>query len=112
MIKTTVSQVWRGNEVKIQGKKVIGKSIYEIGLIVEGKAKELAPKDTGRLAASITTQSSTEGTEPKGVGAVSSDKIQKPTSDSEVLVGTGTTYAIWNEYGTRFASAQPFLARA
>jgi HK97 gp10 family phage protein len=111
-MKATVSQTWRGQEVKIQGKKVVNKSIYEVGLIVEGQAKELAPKDTGRLAASITTQSSTEGTEPKGKGAVATDKIQKPSSDMEVLVGTATDYSIWQEFGTVRMNASPFLRPA
>lgn len=110
-MKSTVSQQWHGEEVKIMGKKVVGKSAYEIGLVVEGQAKELCPVDTGRLAGSITTQSSTEGTSPKSP-ATSSDTIQKPNDDMEVLVGTPVEYGPHMEFGTIKTDAQPFLRPA
>lgn len=109
MIKSSINLKWNGGVAKIQGKKVIRSSIYEIGLVIEGQAKELAPKDTGRLAASITTQSNTEGTKPSGRGAVGTDIITKPSDADTVFVGTPVEYAIWNEWGTRFSDAQPFM---
>jgi len=111
-MKSTVSQQWHGEEVKIMGKKVVNKSAYEIGLVVEGQAKELGPVKTGRLMASITTQSSTEGTSPKGKGAVASDVIQKPNDDMEVFVGTPVEYGPHMEFGTIKTDAQPFLRPA
>jgi hypothetical protein len=110
-MKSTVSQQWHGEEVKIMGKKVVGRSAYEIGLVVEGQAKELCPVDTGRLAGSITTQSSTEGTSPKSP-AISSDVIQKPNDAMEVLVGTPVEYGPHMEFGTIKTDAQPFLRPA
>ena len=104
--------VWRGQEVKIIGKKVVGKTIFEAGLIVEGNAKSLCPIDTGRLAASITTQAAGQGTDPKGKGAVSSDKIQPPTMDREVFVGTPVFYGPYQEFGTVRNEPQPFLRPA
>ena len=111
MMRSTVSQQWHGEEVKIRGKKVVGKSAYEIGLVVEGQAKELCPVDTGRLAGSITTQSSSEGTSPKSP-ATSSDVIQKPQDAMEVIVGTPVEYGPHIEFGTIHMDAQPFLRPA
>lgn len=107
-----IESQWHGDEIKIQGKRVVNKSAYETGLIIEGQAKLLCPVDTGRLAASITTQSKTEGTSPRGEGAVSTDVIQKPTEDNEVLVGTPVDYAPYVCFGTVRSNAQPFLRPA
>jgi len=123
MIKTTVTKQWKGNEVKIQGKKVVGKTAFEIGLVVEGQAKLLAAKKSGYLAASITTQTGTgEGTEPgnpssygsgiaeDGEGFSSSEMtIQAPEDENEVLVGTPLFYAPHVEFGTVRQNAQSFL---
>ena len=98
-------------EVKKQAEKLRDRSTFEIGLVVEGQAKQLTPVKTGRLAGSITTQSSTKGTTPDGE-ALSSDVIQKPASESEVLVGTPVDYAPYVEYGTVRSDAQPFLRPA
>lgn len=118
MIKTTVDSRWNGKDVKVRGKKVIGRTAFEIGLVVEGQAKALAPRDTGRLAASITTQSSDMGTAPRGVGARAEDVITKPsqslTDQHQVLVYVGTPvfYAPYIEFGTLRSNAQPFLRPA
>jgi len=126
MIKTSVKFNWKGNEVKIQGKKVVGQTAFGIGLVVEGQAKLLAPKDTGYLAASITTQAGTgEGTEPgnpasygsgrssNGEGYSSSEMtIQMPDDENEVFVGTPLPYAPHQEFGTVRTDAQAFLRPA
>jgi hypothetical protein len=96
-VKTDLN--WNGEDVKVKGKKVMNKSLFELGLIIEGQAKVLAPVKTGRLAGSITTQSRTEGTKPDG-NAKSSDVITKPSRDEEVFVGTAVDYAPHIEYGT------------
>lgn len=111
MITSTIRQEWHGGEVKIQGRKVVNKSAYEVGLVVEGQAKELCPVDTGRLAGSITTQSQTEGTRPEAP-ALAVDVIAKPTDEGEVLVGTPIEYGIYQEFGTLKSDAQPFLRPA
>jgi len=112
MIGVKVTGSWNGDKVKIQGKKVVGKTSYELGLIVEGQAKLLADRKTGRMAASITTQSKDKGTFPQGKGAISSDKISKPRDDNEVLVGTPVFYAPYREFGTFKSDAHPFLRPA
>jgi HK97 gp10 family phage protein len=111
VIKSTISQEWHGGEVKIQGRKVVNRSSYEIGLVVEGQAKELCPVDSGRLAGSITTQSQTEGTQPEAP-ALAVDVISKPTDEGEVLVGTPVEYGVYREFGTIKSDAQPFLRPA
>lgn len=103
---------WKGDIIKIQGKKVVNKSAYESGLIVEGTAKVLAPIDSGRLAASITTQTRTQGTKPSGEGAVGSDVISKPTIDGEAYVGTPVFYGPYIEFSTVRSAAQAFLRLA
>lgn len=124
-VKTTIQQQWHGQDVKVRGKRVVGKTAFEIGLIVEGYAKSLAPVNFGHLAASITTQASDGGSEPsrprpvanpKGEDVVSRHhlglKIDAPTEASEVLVGTPLFYAPHVEFGTVRMDAQPFLRPA
>jgi len=108
MMTATVSSQWKGNEVKIAGKRVIGKSIYEIGLVVEGQAKALTPVDTGRLRGSITTASVDKQTSPQYPSG-SMDSIRRPNDSNEVLVGTAVEYGPYIEFGTVRSSAQPFL---
>lgn len=115
---------WKGQDVKIKGKKVVNKSAFEIGLVVEGQAKLLCAVNYGYLAASITTQSDTKGTElespskygkeapPPGHQVSSFKKIDKPNDDNEVLVGTAVDYAPYVEFGTVRSNAQPFLRPA
>lgn len=124
MIKSTVSTVWHGDPVKIQGKKATGKTAFELGLIVEGQAKLLCPVDYGYLAASITVQSKTEGTEleapkadpskPKSFphDVASFKKIDKPLDENEVLVGSAVDYAPYVEFGTFRMDSHPFLRPA
>ena len=106
MASVTTKLKWDGDVVKIRGQKVRNKSIFEIGLVVEGNAKQLAPVDTGRLAGSITTQSKDESS---GGGA---DTISRPATDGVVLVGTAVEYAPYMEFGTSKTDAQAFLRPA
>ena len=103
---------WNGADVKIKGRQVVNVSAWELGLIVEGQAKLLCAKKTGRTAASITTQSRTMGTTPNGKGAIGTDIIAKPRIDQEVFVGTPVDYAPYLEFGTIRMNAQPFLRPA
>jgi len=98
-MKYSVTTKWDGERVKELGKKVVGKSSFEIGLIVEGHAKLLVNNVTGRLAASITTQSKDDGTLPEAK-ALASDIIDKPKAEGETLVGTPVDYAPDVEFGT------------
>lgn len=133
-VKVTVDTKWEGKEIKYLGKKVVNKTMFEVGLVVEGQAKLLCPIDYGYLAASINVQAGTgQGTElsqvkpnPNKEKVAKKDqhqsfweempegfkKITKPESDMEVLVGTAVDYAPHVEFGTVKMDAQPFLRPA
>lgn len=108
-VKTDLA--WNGEDVKIRGRKVVNKTAYETGLVVEGQAKVLAAVKTGRLRGSITTQSAGKGTAVEGE-AKAGDKISAPADDQEVLVGTAVEYGPYIEFGTVGSDAQPFLRPA
>lgn len=109
MIKT--EEEWNGDKVIKLSNDAIDESVFKVGLVVEGQAKLLSPRDTGRLAGSITTQARTRGTETEGP-TQAGDKINRPAVDKEALVGTAVDYAPYMEYGTIRTSAQPFLRPA
>lgn len=99
---------WNGQDVKIRGNKVINKTIFETGLIVQGQAVVLAPVDTGYLRGSILTQSANKGTETRpDKNGRKANGIDAPPTDSEVWVGTSVVYAPAVEF-----LSQPFLRPA
>ena len=125
MATATIESQWNGKEVKIRGNRVVGKSAFEIGLIVEAQAKALCPVDLGYLRSSITTQSFTQGSAIEFVPSGEMTQAQyyktvpegfkpiaKPTDENEVLVGTAVFYAPYVEFGTIRSNAQPFLRPA
>lgn len=71
-----------------------GKMLKRAGIKVQGRAKQLAPVDTGRLRASITEELSRDG------GGL----VER--------VGTDVEYALHQEFGTRHQSGTPFLRPA
>jgi HK97 gp10 family phage protein len=97
---------WNGKQAIIAGHRATEKSVFEIGLIVEAQAKFLAPVDTGRLRASLTTQMRDRGS---GAGQ---DVIERPTEEVTAHVGTAVHYAPYLEFGTRYMEAQPYLRPA
>jgi hypothetical protein len=115
--KQDYKKAWRGEEVKVIGKSIVGKSVWEVGLIVEGYAKTMCPVKTGRLAASITTWANVngvygKGTMPHGRGANPFDLIEPPREMNQAYVGTPVFYGPYMEYGTVRSEAQPFLRPA
>ncbi len=72
-------------------KEELGKAVLELTLIIEAKAKELCPVDTGLLRSSI---------------------MPVVASWAEAYVGTNTHYAPYVEFGTRHSPAQPYLEPA
>lgn len=111
-----IESKWNGEIVKEMALKLAGRSSFEIGLVVEAQAKDLCPVakvNGGRLRGSITTASGLgRRTNPKGNGAVASDKIAAPSEPFETFVGTPVFYGPYVEYGTFRMSAQPFLRPA
>lgn len=106
---STVSFKWYGDEWKDIMDRVGDAIGYAMGLQIEGIAKDLAPRDSGRLAGSITTSS-----------RLRSSKVQPPAEPSDAVgrderytvVGTNVDYAPWPEYGTSRSRAQPYLRPA
>jgi HK97 gp10 family phage protein len=72
----------------------VGMDLARRAVKVDREAKHLCPVDTGRLRSSITNQLATD---ERGLLA---------------LIGTNVDYAIYQELGTRFMPAQPFLRPA
>lgn len=68
--------------------------LARFGLDVQNRARELCPVDTGRLRSSIR---SVPG---------------KDTHGPFVAIGTNVTYAVFVEFGTSRARAQPYLRPA
>lgn len=109
--ETSADFKWNGDAVKLISERVISESVFEIGLVVEGQAKVLAPYAIGRLRGSITVQMRDRGTEPDGP-VEQGDVIQKPTDENVAFVGTNVDYAAYQEFGTVKMNAQPYLRPA
>jgi HK97 gp10 family phage protein len=65
--------------------------VRKTAFLLEGKAKQLAPVDTGFLRNSITTQK---------------------LADATYSVAVGAEYGIYVEFGTRWMRAQPYFTPA
>jgi len=72
--------------------QAIIKALDTSALVVKGQAKMLVPVKTGNLRASIGTRT---------------DKIRQ-----EAWVGSPVEYAPYQEYGTKYMQAQPYLRPA
>lgn len=106
------SFIWNGNDVKIRGKKIVNKSPYEAGLIIQGQAVALTPVDTGRLRGSIATKSKTKEKVQNKSTTKEGDIISGEIQENEAYVGTNVGYSPYIEYGTVKMSAQPFMRPA
>jgi HK97 gp10 family phage protein len=107
MAKTRLE--WFGDKAKVKGRNVMNKSVYEIGVVIQGQAIALTPVDTGRLRNSIVTRTLTKD---NGKAERKEDEISKPTKENVARVGTNVEYAEYIEYGTRYQTAQPYLRPA
>ena len=86
------------------------KGMWEIAVKVAAQAKLLSPValvNGGLLRNSIMVK--TKGKIAKHDGG---PVLTTSTSEDEVIVGTATEYAVYQEYGTRKMVAQPFLRPA
>jgi HK97 gp10 family phage protein len=79
---------------KLSGGDDVERALEVIGQVGEASAKGDAPVDTGHLRRSITHE------------------LGKSGFDQFVRIGTNVNYAIFQELGTRFHPAQPFLRPA
>ena len=122
--KVVTKSSWKGDIIKIKGKSAMKESIFQIGLIIEGQAKELCARHYGYLAASINVQFNGGGDDiesptkyaeerpPKNHNVKSFRKITPPAEENVVLVGTAVDYAPYVEFGTVKMAAQAFLRPA
>ena len=78
----------------ITGGNDIARALEIIGQVGEAAAKQNAPVDTGHLRRSITHE------------------LDRRGFNQFVRIGTNVSYAVFQELGTRFHPAQPFLRPA
>lgn len=72
-------------------RKALSKVLTKAGLIVKSSAKAQAPVDTSRLRGSISS---------------------KPEDIRQVVIGPNVDYAIYQEFGTKYMKAQPYMRPA
>jgi HK97 gp10 family phage protein len=77
-------------DIKNAEEKAVEKALTMIGILVEGKAADNAPVDTGRLKNSITSY----------------------TDEQYAIIGTAVEYAPYVELGTSRSHEQPYLLPA
>ena len=80
---------------RLTGSDDVGHALIILGQVGEAGAKEAAPVDTGHLRRSITHE-----------------LVDLGTKNIHARVGTNVVYAIFQELGTRFHPAHPFLRPA
>ncbi len=83
------------------------KALLETVVKVTAQAKALAPVDLGELKGSLMWKSSTAAGGNSG-GA----SLTETVSGSSAIVGTAVEHGIYQEYGTRYMAAQPYLRPA
>lgn len=88
----------------------LGVSLRKGAIVLTGTAANLAPRDTSRLADSITYSIGNFVSTVKSK-AKDSDKVSKSNDNKAAFIGTNVEYAAINEYGgikTKH-KAQPYL---
>ena len=83
------------------------KALKAVGFQVEAYAKMKAPVDLGNLRNSIYVRTSEENP----VTASSTEELPKPPETS-VYIGPSVEHGIYQELGTEFMDAQPYLLPA
>ncbi len=101
--------------VRERAAALIAKAAFDI----EAAAKQLAPVDTGALKNSISAVTAQGSDYDANVAAAAglNPKAQiaaapQPSDELEAFVVAPMEYAAYQEYGTRFMPAQPFLTPA
>jgi len=90
-----------------------GKAILELVTRVTAQAKALAPVDKGQLRNSIMGRTQLEDIGfNDGSGERAPLKILEKANAGQGLVGTAVLHGIYQEFGTRFTRAQPYLRPA
>ena len=90
---------WNGTDVIARANRVVEKSPYESGLIIEAQAASFCPIDIATLRNSISVR---DNKKTHSIGTVVlGDLIGSPTENNVALVGTNVKYSRDVEYGTR-----------
>jgi HK97 gp10 family phage protein len=96
-------------------------AIVQTLIQVHANGVALAPVDLGQLRNSIMWRKSwgsdsfgypSEGGFNSAGGEAATDTIEVPTGELEGVVGSAVEYATYQEFGTRWMAAQPFMRPA
>lgn len=89
---------------------------------LRSEAVDLAPADTGELKNSLMWRKGwgldvfrlppQGGFNEAGGGQQATQRIDEPRNSDEVVVGTAIEYGVYQEFGTRYMPAQPYLRPA
>lgn len=71
--------------------QALARFLTKAGLVIKSSAKALAPVDTSNLRGSISSR-------PEGI--------------RQVIIGPNVDYAIYQEFGTKYMKAQPYMRPA
>ncbi len=88
------------------------KSILATAIAVASQAKALAPVDLGSLRNSIGYEVDGKSGGYNQSGGERADPMKTSPKKGEGQVGTSSDHAIFQEFGTKFQVAQPFLRPA
>ena len=115
--ETQTQLQWNGPQVMRNFDNARIRSLFEAASLVEGRAVLRAPVDLGNLRGSITFSVSGQPTvfqqlvEDMG-GRMLGAGTTITAPEGTAVVGTAVFYAVYQEFGTRFQRAQPFLLPA
>jgi HK97 gp10 family phage protein len=96
------------------GEEGLKESILQTAIRVHAGATSKAPADTGALRNSIMWRTSWDGDggfNSQG-GARADEKLTERPGEDEAIVGSGMSYATYQEFGTRYMKAQPYMRPA
>jgi HK97 gp10 family phage protein len=81
------------------------RGVLDTAIILTAQAKALAPVDKGQLKNSI-------GYNAGGRDTASPALETQPKSKKQAVVGSNLEYAVYQEFGTKYQPAQPYLRPA
>jgi HK97 gp10 family phage protein len=89
----------RFKEVRSALSRAIEAGLINVGMQIVSEAEARCPRDTGRLAGSITWATAEQHSQPTGE-AKPGDGVQHDGTPNTVMAGTNVEYATHVEYGT------------
>jgi HK97 gp10 family phage protein len=106
--------------IKINGDALLGvekgnqRGLTESAIFVTNQAKALAPVDLGQGRNSVMYKEAdgTDGGFNDSSGKQADNKLTSTPKAGSALVGTNLLYMLYQEFGTRYMNAQPWLRPA